>query len=69
MHAGQLIAAAQGLGALSRDPGRALVRPGGHRLRPMRQLALPTAAVVAATALTTAFPSPLTARLLVAAIG
>ncbi|WP_327289556.1 MFS transporter [Streptomyces sp. NBC_01198] len=68
VHAGQLIAVAQGLGALSRIlVGRWSDRV-GDRLRPMRQLAVITAAVVAATALTTAFPSPLTAVLLVAAI-
>jgi nitrate/nitrite transporter NarK len=68
VHAGQLIAVAQGLGALSRIlVGRWSDRV-GDRLRPMRQLAVVTAAVVAAAALTTAFPSPLTAVLLVAAI-
>jgi MFS family permease len=68
VHAGQLIAVAQGLGAASRIlVGRWSDRV-GQRLRPMRQLALVTAGLVAATALTTAFPSPLTAVLLVAAI-
>jgi nitrate/nitrite transporter NarK len=68
VHAGQLIAAAQGLGAVSRIlVGRWSDRV-GNRLRPMRQLAVVTAAVVAAAALTTAFPSPLTAVLLVTAI-
>ncbi|WP_052398173.1 MFS transporter [Streptomyces sp. NRRL F-5123] len=69
VHAGQLIAAAQGLGALSRIlVGRWSDRV-GSRLRPMRQLALLTGAVVGATALGAAFPSPLTPALLVAAIG
>lgn len=68
VHAGQLIAVAQGLGALSRIlVGRWSDRV-GHRLRPMRRLAVATAALVAATALTTAFPSPLTAVFLVASI-
>lgn len=68
VHAGQLIAAAQGLGALSRIlVGRWSDRV-GDRLRPMRQLAVATAAVVAGAALCTAFPSPLTAAALVAAI-
>ncbi|MBY8880966.1 MFS transporter [Streptomyces sp. PLK6-54] len=68
VHAGQLIAAAQGLGALSRIlVGRWSDRV-GERLRPMRQLAVGTAALVGATALATAFPSPLTPVLLVAAI-
>lgn len=66
--AGRLIAVAQGLGALSRVlVGRWSDRT-GSRLRPMRQLAAVTAAVVAAAALGTAFPSPLTPGLLVAAI-
>ncbi|WP_328915138.1 MULTISPECIES: MFS transporter [unclassified Streptomyces] len=68
VHAGQLIAVAQGMGALSRIlVGRWSDRV-GNRLRPMRQLAVVTAAVVAATTLSTAFPSPLTPVLLVAAI-
>jgi MFS family permease len=67
-HAGQLIAVAQGLGAVSRIlVGRWSDRV-GSRLRPMRQLAVLTAAVVAATAVSTAFPSPLTPALLVTAI-
>lgn len=68
VHAGQLIACGQALGALSRIlVGRWSDRV-GDRLRPMRQLAAATAAVVAATALAAAFPSPLTPVLLVAAI-
>jgi MFS family permease len=68
VHAGQLIAAAQGLGAVSRVVvGRWSDRV-GERLRPMRQLAVATATLVLATALATAFPSPLTPVLLVAAI-
>lgn len=68
VHAGQLIAVAQGLGAVSRIlVGRWSDRV-GSRLRPMRQLAILTGAVVGATALGTAFPSPLTPVLLVAAI-
>jgi MFS family permease len=69
VHAGQLIAAAQGLGALSRILAGRWSDRVGSRLRPMRQLALLTAAVVGATALGSAFPSPLTPILLVAAIG
>lgn len=66
--AGQLIAVGQGLGAVSRIVvGRWSDRV-GNRLRPMRRLAVLTAAVVAAAAVTTAFPSPLTPVLLVAAI-
>lgn len=69
VHAGQLIAAAQGVGALSRVlVGRWSDRV-GSRLRPMRLLALLTGGIVGATALATAFPSPLTPVLLVAAIG
>ena len=68
VHAGQLIAVAQGLGALSRIlVGRWSDRV-GERLRPMRQLAVATAALVGATAVATAFPAPLTPVLLVAAI-
>jgi MFS family permease len=68
VHAGQLIAAAQGLGALSRIVvGRWSDRV-GERLRPMRQLAVLTAVLGGATAVATAFPSPLTPVLLVAAI-
>jgi MFS family permease len=68
VHAGQVIAIGQGLGAVSRIlVGRWSDRT-GSRLRPMRQLAVITAAVVAATAVSTAWPSPLTPALLVAAI-
>ncbi|SEO37067.1 MFS transporter [Actinacidiphila rubida] len=68
VHAGQLIAVAQGLGAVSRIVvGRWSDRV-GERLRPMRQLAVLTAALVGTTAVATAFPSPLTPVLLVAAI-
>jgi MFS family permease len=68
VHAGQLIAVGQGLGAASRIVvGRWSDRL-GERLRPMRQLAVLTAAVVAAAAVSTACPSPLTAVALVAAI-
>jgi MFS family permease len=66
--AGRLIAAAQVLGALSRVLAGRWSDRTGSRLRPMRQLAWITAAVVAATALATAFPSPATPALLVAAI-
>ncbi|WP_435132619.1 MFS transporter [Actinacidiphila sp. bgisy144] len=69
VHAGQLIAAAQGLGALARILVGRWSDAVGERLRPMRQLAVLTAAVIGATALTTAFPSPLTPALLVVAIG
>ena len=68
VHAGQLIAVAQGLGALSRILVGRWSDAAGERLRPMRRLAALTAAVVAATAVATAFPSPLTPILLVAAI-
>jgi MFS family permease len=68
VHAGQLIAVAQGLGALSRILVGRWSDAVGSRLRPMRQLALLTAAVVGATALATGFPSALTPPLLVAAI-
>lgn len=68
VHAGQLIAVAQGLGALSRILVGRWSDAVGERLRPMRRLAALTAAVVAATAVATAFPSPLTPILLVAAI-
>ncbi|MGW5353851.1 MFS transporter [Streptomyces sp. NPDC004031] len=68
VHAGQLIAAGQALGALSRIlVGRWSDRV-GSRLRPMRQLALVTGAVVGATTLGIAFPSPLTPALLVVSI-
>ncbi|WP_203673451.1 MULTISPECIES: MFS transporter [unclassified Streptomyces] len=67
--AGQLVALGQGLGAVSRIVvGRWSDRV-GSRMRPMRQLALITAAVIGATALTAAFPSPLTDVALVLAIG
>ncbi|MDF9814711.1 MFS transporter [Streptomyces sp. SPB162] len=67
--AGQLVAVGQGLGAVSRIVvGRWSDRV-GSRMRPMRQLALITAAVIGATALTAAFPSPLTDVALVLAIG
>jgi MFS family permease len=68
VHAGQLIAVAQGLGAVSRILAGRWSDRVGHRLRPMRRLAVATAGLVAATALTTAFPSPLTAVFLVASI-
>lgn len=67
--AGQLVAVGQGLGAVSRIVvGRWSDRV-GSRMRPMRQLALITAAVIGATALTAAFPSPLTDVALILAIG
>ncbi|MDX6312786.1 MAG: hypothetical protein QOF44_2250 [Streptomyces sp.] len=69
VHAGQLIAGAQVLGALSRVAAGRWSDRVGSRLRPMRQLALTTAAVVAACALTAAFPSPLTDLALVVAVG
>jgi sugar phosphate permease len=69
VHAGQLLAAAQTLGALSRIAAGRWSDRVGSRLRPMRQLALATAAVVAACALTAAFPSPLTDLALVLAVG
>ncbi|MDJ0345098.1 MFS transporter [Streptomyces sp. H10-C2] len=67
--AGQLVALGQGLGAVSRIVvGRWSDRV-GSRMRPMRQLALITAAVIGATALTAAFPSPLTDAALILAVG
>ena len=66
--AGRLIAVAQILGALSRILVGRWSDAVGERLAPMRLLAVATAAVVAATAVTTAFPSPLTPALLVVAI-
>jgi MFS family permease len=68
VHAGQLIAVAQGLGALSRILVGRWSDGVGNRLRPMRQLAVLTAAVVGGAAVATAFPSPLTPVLLVVAI-
>lgn len=67
--AGRLIAAAQVLGAASRIAAGRWSDRAGSRLRPMRQLAVVTAAVVAAAALTAAFPSPLTAAALVLSVG
>lgn len=69
VHAGQLLAGAQVLGAASRVAAGRWSDRVGSRLRPMRQLALVTAAVVAACALTAAFPSPLTDLALVVAVG
>ncbi|WP_329316187.1 MFS transporter [Streptomyces sp. NBC_01262] len=68
VHAGQLLALAQGFGALSRIAAGRWSDRVGSRLRPMRQLALATAAVVTACALTAAFPSPLTDLALVLAV-
>ncbi|WP_051951226.1 MFS transporter [Actinacidiphila yeochonensis] len=68
VHAGQLIAVAQGLGAVARVLVGRWSDAVGERLRPMRQLAAATCALVAGTALAAAFPSPLTPALLVAAI-
>ncbi|MFJ4851197.1 MULTISPECIES: MFS transporter [unclassified Streptomyces] len=67
--AGRLIAAAQVLGAATRIAAGRWSDRAGSRLRPMRQLAVVTAAVVAAAAFTAAFPSPLTAVALVLAVG
>ncbi|MEU4098262.1 MFS transporter [Streptomyces sp. NPDC026673] len=67
--AGRLIAVAQVLGACFRIAAGRWSDRVGSRLRPMRQLAATTAAVVAAAALTAAFPSPLTAAVLVLCIG
>ncbi|WP_431950851.1 MFS transporter [Actinacidiphila sp. bgisy167] len=67
--AGRLIAVAQVLGACSRIAAGRWSDRVGSRLRPMRRLAAATAVVVAATALTSAFPSPLTAAALVLAVG
>lgn len=69
VHAGQLIAAAQVLGAATRiTVGRWSDRV-GSRLRPMRQLALVTVAVIAACSLAVAIPSPLTTAAVVLAVG
>lgn len=68
VHAGQLLALAQGFGALSRIAAGRWSDRVGSRLRPMRHLALATAAVVTACALTAAFPSPLTDLALVLAV-
>jgi nitrate/nitrite transporter NarK len=68
VHAGQLLALAQGFGALSRIAAGRWSDRVGSRLRPMRQLALATAAVVTACALTAAFPSALTDLALVLAV-
>jgi sugar phosphate permease len=68
VHAGQLVAVAQALGAVSRVLAGRWSDRVGSRLRPMRQLAAITAAAVGCTALTTAFPSPLTDVLLVACV-
>jgi sugar phosphate permease len=68
VHAGQLVAGAQALGAVSRVVAGRWSDRVGSRLRPMRQLAAVTAVAVGCTALTTAFPSPLTDVLLVACV-
>jgi MFS family permease len=62
------MALGQLLGALARVAVGVWSDRVGSRLRPMRQLALLTGGIVGATALATAFPSPLTPVLLVAAI-
>jgi MFS family permease len=67
--AGRLIAAAQVLGACFRIAAGRWSDRVGSRLLPMRQLALATAAVIAAAALATAFPSSLTAAALALSIG
>jgi sugar phosphate permease len=69
VHAGQLIAGAQALGALARVAAGRWSDRVRSRLRPMRQLALITAGVVAASALGAAVPSPLTDVALVLAVG
>lgn len=68
VHAGQLLAGAQVLGALVRIAAGRWSDRVGSRLRPMRQLALFTAAVCAATALAVAYPSALTGAVLVTAV-
>lgn len=67
--AGRLIAVAQVLGAAARIAAGRWSDRAGSRLRPMRQLAVATAAVVAVTAFTAAFPSPATAAALVLSVG
>ncbi|MEU1620611.1 MFS transporter [Streptomyces sp. NPDC005722] len=67
--AGRLIALAQVLGACTRIAAGRWSDRVGSRLRPMRQLAVLTAVVVSAAALTAAFPSPLTAAALVLSVG
>ncbi|MGP4000340.1 MFS transporter [Streptomyces sp. 8N706] len=69
VHAGQLLAAAQCLGALSRIIAGRWSDRVGSRLRPMRQLALGIVAMMVLTALGTAWPSPATDIALVVACG
>jgi sugar phosphate permease len=68
VQAGQLLAGAQVLGAVVRIAAGRWSDRVGSRLRPMRQLALCTAVVCAATALGVALPSPLTDAVLVLAV-
>ncbi len=67
--AGRLVACGQALGALCRIAAGRWSDRAGSRMRPMRQLALLTAAVVGATAAGAAVPSPLTGVALVLAVG
>lgn len=67
--AGRLVAVGQVLGAGLRIAAGIRSDRVGSRLRPMRQLALLTSAVVAAAAAGTAFPSAFTDAAVVAAVG
>lgn len=69
VHAGQLLAAAQILGAASRIVAGRWSDRVGSRMRPMRLLSLGIVAVMALTALGTAWPSPATDLALVLACG
>ncbi|GGL91800.1 MFS transporter [Streptomyces fumigatiscleroticus] len=69
VHAGQLLAVAQVLGALSRVVAGRWSDRVGSRLRPMRRLSVAIAVVMVATALGTWWPSPLTAPCLLVACG
>ncbi|MEW1690676.1 MFS transporter [Streptomyces sp. NPDC091265] len=69
VHAGQLLAAAQVVGALSRVVAGRWSDRVGSRVRPMRQLACSIALVMAATAAGAAWPSPATGVLLFIACG
>ncbi|MER7225397.1 MFS transporter [Streptomyces rubradiris] len=69
VHAGQLLALAQVLGALSRVVAGRWSDRVGSRVRPMRRLSLGIAAVMAATALGAVWPSPLSDVAMIIACG
>ncbi|MFI6461710.1 MFS transporter [Streptomyces sp. NPDC050528] len=69
VHAGQLLAGAQVLGALSRIVAGRWSDHVGSRVRPMRQLSVGIAVVMAATALGAVWPSPLSDAAMVVACG